>query len=1562
MKLIRRGATDAPLSAAQESLWFIEQAHPGTAAYNVPLLLRWNEAVDVPALRRALLRTVTRHEALRTAYRLHDGRPRQEVLPPGPTDLALHHGTARPGPAELTERARAPFDLASGRPLRCDLWQGAPEGDTLLVTLHHIAFDGWSLGTFLDDLHDGYRSALGAESPDNDTAADTAPEPDVQYADFAHWERASWGLRDVEGRSAARAEELTDADDPPLFPGRGARGTQARPGGHLAFPVPADLWERTGALATRLRATPFVVLFAAFQEVLRRWSGSTDFVVGTVMANRPKRCLEGAVGCFVNTVPLRCRPAATQTFEELCGDARTESFRALTHQDLPFDRLTALTAAKRGTGRSSLTDVAFGVQNAPMPRTAGRARWQQPELLPTGTARYDLLFLLEDHPGGVTGTIEYDLDLCTPQTAARFRDAYLALLTAAVDAPGTPLARLPLSARTPQAPVPGVLAGPARDHARAEPPADRSLLGPLAARLAEDPGAVAVSAGTDRISRGALDHWSWAVAHALAGTGTPTGAEAAVPVLAARGPALAAGWTGVLRTGRPYVPLGLDTPVERLEYILGDLGVDTVLADDAGARLLRATGADVRILDLDALRHGPTGERRAPEPAGEDTAVVIYTSGTTGRPKSVPVPHRGLANTVLWWADDSGLGPADRLLCVVGTSFDPATFETFRALVSGAELVYADDVERKDGRAMLALLRTSTVAAMTPGLLRAVLDAEDAEDAAADGARPGAGTLRMLYLGGEKLTRALAAECHARWGVPLRNVYGPTEVSCTSLCAPVTPEDPRAPAIGLPVWNTRAYVLGADGEELPAGIPGELYLAGAGVSRGYLGRPDLTATAFLPDPFAPADEPDARMYRTGDRVVIREDGLVEYLGRADEQVKILGNRIEPAEVATLIAEQHEAVLSAAVTAEGDPARLVAYVVLDASGGALTHEDVVRPLLRWLPAAVLPGTVHPVDALPMTVNDKIDFRALRSLRAEPLPRAGHRAVGADPAHRWASDRFLAALATEDRGAPAGTEQQLGPDDDFFALGGHSLLAVRMLAAVEREDGLALALGDFLTSPTVAGFAALRDAARGAHPGTGRAGGDTRPGAARAEDGRHPATPVQQRMAFLDRVAGQRAAYLAPTVVESTGADPRLLAAAVAAVVGHHPALRSRFRLDLASRQVLCTTDAPLPEVEVSDVSGLDEAALTALLTEYCWTPFDLAEQAPVRARVLTAGPRTLLVLVIHHIVADGWAQQLLLRQLGDVYRALADGREPELPAAVHPADLAAPGPADLAATDPADPAAADRAPSGADPAEALLARLRGAPTDIDLPRDRERPRSQDTSADVRRARLTAGTSAALRATLAAERATVSMAAPALLGAVLAGTGRQRDFLFAFPWAGRATVAETEAVAMLVKTLVLRVDLRDEPTWRVLLERVRDESVAGYRYADVPFETLVAALDPGRSLGRPPLTPVLVTAVMDPPAVPDLGPAAQSRQLPPPGLRIKYELELTLRDTGDRIELELAYATALFDAATAQTLLDALVRAADRLAAEPDGPALPPQPDQRAHTDRPDPGQETGEARP
>ncbi|MER7399820.1 amino acid adenylation domain-containing protein, partial [Streptomyces sp. NPDC000151] len=1016
----------------------------------------------------------------------------------------------------------------------------------------------------------------------------------------------------------------------------------------------------------------------------------------------------------------------------------------------------------------------------------------------------------------------------------------------------------------------------------------------------------AVTCAGEELSWRALDDWSRAVARHLTAHGAGPGTL--VPVLTARGGALVAGWLGALRAGAAFVPLAMDTPAARIAFVLRETGATTVLVDDAGADLLRGLDTDAKPVDLAELREPgeAAGPLTAPRPGPEDPAVVIFTSGTTGRPKGVLVPHRGLLNTALWWAADCGLGTADRLLVTAGTAFDPAAFNVVEGLLAGARLILADDVERRDPAALLRLVHGpdgATVAgSVTPSLLHAMLTA------GADGG-PGGCALRVVYSGGEALPRSLAADCARRWGAEVRNVYGPAEASCNSTCHVVDPGDVRAPAIGRPLPNTRAYVLGPHGEELPASVPGELYVAGTGVALGYLGMPGRTAAAFLPDPYA--DAPGALMYRTGDRVLVRSDGELEYLGRIDDQVKILGNRIEPDEVRALI-EENPAVAAAAVHAPGVPKRLVAYVEL-APGVAPTHEDVVRPLLNWLPAAVLPAEVYAVAALPRTANDKVDFGALAGLRDRPLPRGEQRPVRLTDDQRKAARLMAATLA--EAGPGRGDRGGLAPDSDFFTLGGHSLLAVRMLAAAEREWGIAVPLRAFLADPTVAGLAgALAEA------GTGdvvRTAGGTRP-----DGGPHPATPVQQRLWLMDRLPAVRAAYLAPGIVEIDGpVDRASLRDAFAAVLARHPALRSRFTLDTKARRVQYRTDGSPPEVALVDAEAWTREELEAHLARECWAPVDLARQAPARGEVIAlAGDRTVLLYAVHHIVSDGWSLALVMEEVADNYRELAAGRSLELPPATHPASLPAPA-----------------VPDGA--LDALLAALRGAPTDIALPYDRPRQRTQSIeAATTRELRLPAGESARLRDIAAELGCTTFMTAAALLAAVLARRGAQRDFLFAFPWAGRDSAGAAGTVGMFVNTLLLRADLTGRPSWRTLLTRVKGSALTAYRHADAPFDALAAALHPERDLGRPPVTPVYLSATDEPATPPALGPGIATRYRTPPALKLKYELELTATGGADDLRLHLTYATALFDATTADALLGDLAAAAADLTTDLEAPVL------------------------
>ncbi|TJZ59110.1 amino acid adenylation domain-containing protein [Streptomyces piniterrae] len=1502
----RRFATVAPLSSAQERLWYIDAASPGTAAYNVPLLTRWNEPVEVTALTKALEAVVARHEVLRTTYALRDGRPVQYIGAPTPVPVEVISGRA-PGTGELEQRARAPFDLSAAPPLRCTVWQGGEAGDSMLLTLHHIAVDGWSLASLYEDLAVAYEQALAG-------GVAALPELPVQYADFAAWERTSQDAEALAKRLDARAAQLLPALGELALgscPPRRSVPEGDRRGAQYVFRLPAELVREAEELAARGRATPFAVLFTAFQAVVQRWTQRQEFLLSTVAANRPHAAVEELVGFFVNTVPLVCRPDPQWTFERLCTEVRGEVFRILGHQRLPFDRLLARMGGEGLRASGGLADIGFILQNAPAPRTGGDPRWRPPVLLPTGTAKQDLSLVLEyGAEGGLTGTIEYDVDRYDGETARALAENFSVLLEAAVRDPGARLCELPVTRRTPGELPPGVLLGEERDLASGS----RSVVEALETRMAVvDPDSPAVTcAGTD-LMWGELEAWSQAVARHLRAHGAGRGSF--VPVLCSRGGALVAGWLGALRSGAAFVPLAMDTPPARIEFILEETGASLALVDEAGAELLRGLGSAVKPVRLDEVRdHGDSAGRDFAEPVhpdGADPAVLIYTSGTTGRPKGVLVPHRGLLNTALWWADDCGLGSGDRLLLTAGTAFDPATFNVLEALLAGARLIVADDVERRDPRALLALIRGpegATVAgSVTPSLLHAMLEAEapDSEPT----------TLRVVYSGGEALPRRLAADCARRWNVRVRNVYGPTEASCNSTYAHVDPDDEGAPPIGVPLPGTRAYVLGPHGEELPAGIPGELHVAGIGVALGYLGRPERTATAFLPDPYA--TEPGALMYRTGDRVRLRPDGQLQYLGRADDQVKILGNRIEPGEIRRLI-EENPAVAAAAVHATGTPAQLFAYVELtDTAAAPPAREDVVLPLRRWLPSAVLPSEVYVVDALPRTANDKVDFAALAELRDRPLRHAETRPAELTPQQRRAARLMARFLAEAANGGAAPAADDLGPDADFFTLGGHSLLAVRMLAAAEEEWGTAVPLRSFLADPNVAGLArcltAQSDGGRTSSAGP-RAAGD--------EGGPYPATAVQQRLWLIDRLPALRTAYLAPSVVEFTGpVDRAALREAFATVLGRHPGLRSRFAFDTEQRRVCYRTDGTAPGVGLVDATGWSDEQVDARVAEVCWSPFDLATEAPARGEVIAIGEqRTILAYGVHHIVSDGWSLEIVMDELAIAYRALATGAPLVLPEPPHPAAL----------------------PPAADPGEGpdvLLTALDGAPTDAELPHDRPRGAIQDVAADSRELLLPADVTARIREVAGELRCTTFMTATALFAAVLARRSGQRDFLFAFPWAGRDVPGSADVVGMFVNTLLLRADLTDGPTWRELLARIRESAVTAFRHADTPFELLAAGLHPGRDLSRPAVTPLYVNAVDDMPLPPRLADSTESRYLRPPALKLKYELELNATGGGDRLELSLTYATALFDASTVDGLLNRLADAARDLTTDLEAPVLP-----------------------
>ncbi|MFL5541692.1 MAG: amino acid adenylation domain-containing protein, partial [Longimicrobiaceae bacterium] len=1027
---IARGGA-LPLSFAQERLWFLERLLPGRGLYNMPVRHRLEGPVDAEALRRALAAVVARHEALRARYREVDGAPLQEVMPPWPIDLPVVD-VADDAEAEawLAEEAWRPFDLERGPLVRAALLRRSERAQVLALNVHHSAGDGWSWGLILRDLSAAYAAALRGEDP-------TLPPLPVQYADFAAWQRGWLAGERVETQLAywrgalegapALLELPTDRPRPPLPANRGA---------FLPFSLSAGLTKRVHALAAREGATLFMTLLAAFQALLARWSGERDVVVGSPIAGRHHGEAEEIAGFFVNTLPLRARLEDDPTFRALLAQVRRTTLAAYAHQDLPFERMVEELRVERSLSHGPVFQVVFGLQNLPPAalRLEGAAA-EELEVSPRA-AKFDLSVELREGEGRVGGGIEYDADLFDAATVERLVAHFRLLLEAVCADPEAHPLHADLLTEADRERLEGWIRGetPAAGRFVALPHA-------FAARAAAQPEAPAIRFRGTTTSYGELDARASRVARWLRSLGA--GAEARVGVCLPRSPDAVAAMLGVMQAGAAYIPLDPAHPAGRLAVVLADAGAVAVVTTPELAERLPA---DLPALVLDA-ETAEAAEDGAPtvsiDPAS--LACVLYTSGSTGTPKGVMIEHGAVANLLAWL---DRVYPARERTVVLGStsfSFDVSVAEVFGTLCAGGSLVMVENaIELAEVPAAEGVRSACMVPTAAAELLRM---------------RALPPTLEALNLGGEAVTAALAAELLATGTVrTVRNFYGPTETTVYATWSEARPGDPRPP-IGRPVAGARAYVLDPWLRPVPPGLPGELYLAGAGVARGYAGRPGLTAGRFVPDPFA--DDPGERMYRTGDGARWRADGALEYLGRLDAQVKLRGFRIEPGEIESAL-RAHPAVSEAVAVVRHDTgdARLVAYLVL-AEGAAVPQAAELRAHLRErLPDYMVPGAFVPLDALPLTGTGKVDRRALPA----PAP-----AAAAEPAREpTPTELALAAVWRELLGVP-----RVSGGDSFFALGGHSLLAMRMLAEVHERLGVALPLREVFDHPRLADLAARID---------------------------------------------------------------------------------------------------------------------------------------------------------------------------------------------------------------------------------------------------------------------------------------------------------------------------------------------------------------------------------------------------------------------------------------------------------------------------------------------------------
>ena len=1456
-----------PLSPLQEGLLFhaiLDEDDPDAVdVYIAQLVVDLEGPLDRRRLRAALDALVRRHAVLRTAFIRDLGEPVQVVLHEVEvpwTEVELGAGTG----AEIEARRlleadrRTRFDLGNPPPVRALLLGFGSDRHRLVLTNHHIVIDGWSTPLLIRDLF-----ALYAGSP---------LPPVRPYRDHLAWLRR----QDQASSLAAWTEALAGVDGPTLLV-PAARGTAPPLPDEVVDVVPAELTATLTALARRCGATLNTLIQAGWAILLGRLTGRDDVVFGATVSGRPADLpgVESMVGLFINTVPVRVRLPPVEPVTELLARLQVEQAALLDHQHVGlaeiqhvlgtgelFDSLLVFESFPFGAGAIVDAERVAGLHSTAMRRPIAT---HYPVTLMVMPGDGTLELTLKYRPGAVDGAA----------LLARFTRVLAALVTE----PSVPPSTIDIRSAAERQ----------RQAARNTPaPATPETTLPelFATQAARTPHAVAVECGDSTLTYQQLDALANRHAHRLAEHGV--GPEDRVAVLMDRSVDLVVALLGVLKAGAAYLPIDPTYPAGRIGRTLTDAAPAAVVTDPGTA--LPAAGIPQLVLDGGESRTAP-----APQcpPHPDHPAYVIYTSGSTGAPKGVVVPHRAVTALLGAARPLLGYGGDDVWTLFHSTAFDFSVWELWGPLLSGGRLVV---VPRELTRAPAELLdlmvgRGVTVLNQTPSAF--------AELARADAERPGLlSTLRTVVLGGEALEPTRLAGWFSRNGhVQLVNMYGITETTVHVTHRVLELADAAAPEciIGLGLPGLDLHLLDSALRPVPDGVIGELYVGGAQLARGYLGRAGLTATRFIAHP----SEAGERLYRSGDLARWTPSGELEHVGRADDQVKIRGFRIEPAEVAATMLE-HTEVTDCAVVAHSGPTGpyLAAYLVGTADHAALRVHATQR-----LPAHLVPTALVTLDALPLTGNGKLDRRAL------PIPDLGAAADSREPA--TVIERVLAQLFAEVLGC-----ERVGVHDSFFDLGGHSLLATRLVARIRSELELEVYVRTVFDHPTVAGLAGLAPAAR------------ERPALIPVQrPDRLPLSPAQQRLWFLHRFTGPGATYLIPFALAITGPlDVPALRAALGDVVTRHESLRTVFPSDTDGpyQQVLDPATPDLPVVEASDPAAVLPADAAA--------GFELEHEPPIRFRLLRTGPEQhALSIVVHHIAGDEWSMRVLVDDLAAAYAARRAGNPPAwAPLPVQYADYTL-WQRDLLG-DAGDPGSL-----GSRQLAYWHGALESLPEELVLPADRPRPRTAGYQGGTVRGTVPEAVHAGLRALGRELGASDFMVVEAAVAITLAKLGAGTDIPLGVPVAGRTDDAMVNLVGFFINTLVLRNDLSGDPLLREVVTRARDTLLAGYAHQDLPFERLVEALDPERALARHPLFQATVALQDWTDAAPDL--AGTRTRLVLPGRDIaRFDLAFRFGVAADQpgLRVEIRYGTALFDPATAQSFLDRLLRVLAAVAMAPDTP--------------------------
>ncbi|NCT61530.1 MAG: amino acid adenylation domain-containing protein [Microcystis aeruginosa G13-01] len=1467
--LPRTKDTELPLSFAQQRLWFLDQLQPNSALYNIPMVLHFRGNLNQKALEQSLQEICDRHEVLRTNFVTIDGQPTQVIQTTRETisvvdlqDLPIHEQEEKTQQLKQ-KQATQPFDLAKESLIRITLVVLSETEHLLLVCMHHIISDGWSIEVLIHELTSLYNAYV------QNQPANLAPLP-IQYGDFALWQK-QWLQGDVlQSQLNYWQNQLTAA--PPLLslPTDHPRpAVQSFVGTQQEFSLSPKLSQALTELSHQQGVTLFMTLLAAFDALLYRYTGSGDILVGTPIANRNRSEIEGLIGFFVNTLVMRTDLSDNPSFSQLLTRVREVTMDAYAHQDLPFEMLVEALQPERDLSHTPLFQVAFVLQNTPKSEIA-MTGLTVTDLPPENTtAKFDLTLAMVNTDDGLKGVWEYNTDLFDSSTIERLSWHFINLLEGIVANPQERISQLPLltESETNQLLIEW-------NNTQTDYPSDRCIHQLFEEQVKRTPDAIAVVFDNQQLTYSELNNRANQLAHYLQKLGVKP--KELVGICLERSLEMIVGLLAILKVGGAYVPIDPDYPQERISFMLQDTQVKIILTCESLETSLPNHQAIVVCLDKDWQQINQASQENLNSTVSADNlAYVIYTSGSTGIPKGVIVTHQAVNRLVLN-TNYIQFTPDDRVVQASNIAFDAATFEIWGALLNGAKIIIiAKSVLLSPQELALSLKENQiSVLFLTTALFNQL----------ANLVPQAFSNLRCLLFGGEAVEPKWVEEVLEK-GAPQRllHVYGPTEnttFSCWYLVEKVASTATTIP-IGKAIANTQIYLLDKNLQPVPIGVVGELHIAGAGLAKGYLNRPELTQEKFIANPFDKTGK--SKLYKTGDLARYLPDGNIEYVGRIDNQVKIRGFRIELGEIEAVLS-QNQAVQSSCVIVREDnlgDKRLVAYVVLQPEINLTTNE--IRQFLRAkLPDYMVPTAFVLLDTFPLTPNGKIDRRALP---VPDLQSQGEYIAPRNPIEEKIAQIWAEVLKLE----------RVSIEDNFFELGGHSLLATQVISRCQEAFEIALPLRYLFESPTIAQLSAV--ILKELQTGLGLKLPSIVP-VNREDD--IPLSWAQERLWFVNQLEGESGAYTIDLTMRLRGnLNIKALEKAFQAIIQRHEPLRTQFKLkdNQPIQAIASNVNFTLPVVQSQPLQ------VEQLLIEAVSEPFNLESGSVLRVKLWQVKTEEyVLLLAIHHIAADGWSIGVLIDELSAYYRSFCTGTKADLPdLSIQYADFA------LWQRQWLTNEVLDRQLSY------WKQQLTGVPLLHQLPTDRPRPAIQSFRGGTERLQLDSQLTQQLKKLSQESGSTLFMTLLAGFAVLLSRYSQQTDVVIGSPIANRNRTEIEGLIGFFVNSLVLRFDLSQDPTFEDFLAQVRQTTQDAYDHQDLPFEMLVEKLQIERHLDRNPLTQI-VFALQNAPSSPWDLPGVNIEEIPSGLDSVRVDLEVYLWDAPEGLGGFCSYNRDLFAAET------------------------------------------------